>query len=121
MIAWIRSSSRWLILILLTAPLWGCVVGQAPGKGKLLHTREPSTNAGYWLYLPDGYDPAAPPGARGPRRPVVVSFHGMKPFDNARSQAREWQQEAGFTSWNSYRGSLAILRFSYDLKIRIRG
>jgi hypothetical protein len=25
---------------------------------------------------------------------LVVTFHGMKPFDNARPQAREWQQEA---------------------------
>lgn len=94
MIAWIHSTSRWLILVLMTAPLVGCVVGQAPGKGRMMHVREPASNAGYWLYLPEGYDPDASPGSRGPRRPLVVTFHGMKPFDNARSQAREWQQEA---------------------------
>jgi pimeloyl-ACP methyl ester carboxylesterase len=37
----------------------------------------------------------APETARHGRRwPLVVTFHGMKPFDGAYSQAREWQGEA---------------------------
>jgi predicted esterase len=83
-----------MILVLACAPLWGCVVAQAPGKGQTAHVQEPTKKGWYWLYLPEGYDAKAAPGARGPKRPLVVTFHGMKPFDNAHSQIREWQQEA---------------------------
>lgn len=41
----------------------------------------------YWLYLPPSRTP-------GEKLPTVVSLHGMKPFDSARSQCREWQEEA---------------------------
>ncbi len=75
----------------------GCIVAQAPGKGRVLHQKEPKTGAGYWVYLPEGYsDPASHAAAGSPPRkwPLVVSFHGMKPWDSSNAQIREWQQEA---------------------------
>ncbi|MFQ5491508.1 MAG: prolyl oligopeptidase family serine peptidase, partial [Phycisphaerae bacterium] len=69
----------------------GCAVGQKPGRGQKLHLIEPTTGAGYWLYVPEGYDAEA---AAGHSLPLVMTFHGMKPFDNASYQIREWQQEA---------------------------
>ncbi|MCP4590224.1 MAG: prolyl oligopeptidase family serine peptidase [bacterium] len=73
-----------LSLVLLS----GCAVPQRPGAGRVMHLREPKTGAGYWLYLPDGY------AQGGVKHPLVMTFHGMKPFDNANRQCREWQQEA---------------------------
>lgn len=72
----------------------GCVVPQPPGGGKTLHRVEHQTRAGYYLYLPDDY--VANNGKRPDRQrwPVVVTFHGMRPWDDARPQVREWQQEA---------------------------
>ena len=72
----------------------GCVVGQAPGKGRCVHLRESSTNAAYSLYLPLGYDQRTQTGTDQEKYPLVMSFHGMKPFDTSGSQIREWQQEA---------------------------
>ncbi len=72
----------------------GCVVPQKPGLGKLERIVEPTTKRGYWLYLPKDYVAADEDGRRAHRWPLVVTFHGMKPFDNARPQACEWQQEA---------------------------
>ena len=69
----------------------GCAVGQKPGRGQVLHRVEPRTAGGYYLYLPQGYDQAV---AAQRHLPLVMTFHGMKPFDNAGSQIREWQQEA---------------------------
>lgn len=55
---------------------------------------EPETGRGYWRYLPKSYVEATE-RERGERRwPLVVTFHGMKPFDSARPQALEWQQES---------------------------
>lgn len=76
---------------MLGGSLTGCVVGQRPGGGQALHLLEPATGGWYWLYLPAGYDQEA---TAGRRFPLVMTFHGMKPFDNASSQIREWQQEA---------------------------
>ena len=72
----------------------GCVVGQRPGEGKCVQLYEATTGAAYWLYLPVGYDDPPPPGESRPKRPLVMTFHGMKPFDNDNRQIREWQQEA---------------------------
>ncbi len=82
------------VLPLAVSSLTGCAVGQRPGLGTCLHLREPKTGGWYWMYLPVGYD--EPAGADGSRvkRPLVVTFHGMKPFDDAHRQIREWQQEA---------------------------
>ncbi len=72
----------------------GCVVPQPHGEGKLSHVTEPARKGGYWLYLPKEYLQASDTARQQRRWPVVVSFHGMKPFDPPLSQAREWQQEA---------------------------
>lgn len=72
----------------------GCAVPQPRGNGKLERLVEPTTKRGYWLYLPETYVQPETTVERPTRWPIVVSFHGMKPFDNAYPQAREWQQEA---------------------------
>lgn len=80
--------------LVLLASQSGCVVPQAPGQGKVLHRVEPETKSGYWLYLPEDY--VAHNGRRADRQrwPLVVTFHGMRPWDDAGPQIREWQQEA---------------------------
>lgn len=72
----------------------GCVVGQPPGKGKAFYLTEAKTGNGYYLYLPEDYIRSE--GIRPPDKkwPMVVTFHGMRPFDSAGAQIREWQQEA---------------------------
>ncbi|MBN1342896.1 MAG: hypothetical protein JXQ73_09470 [Phycisphaerae bacterium] len=80
----------------------GCAVPQPPGKGKLTLLREQTTKRHYWLYLPEEYMAQLNRGVKPPRHPatqnglwpLVVSFHGMKPFDNCLPQAQEWQQES---------------------------
>lgn len=73
----------------------GCIVPQPKGAGDLSRVVEPTTKRGYWLYLSKPYVDARAAGKLKTRRwPLVVSFHGMKPFDNAYPQAREWEQEA---------------------------
>jgi len=72
----------------------GCAVPQPRGDGNLSHVVEPTTKRGYWLYLPKAYVDADEATRKSRRWPLVVTFHGMKPFDNARPQAREWEQEA---------------------------
>ncbi len=86
-------------LISLLSGAWGCAVGQAPGKGRVMHLQEQSTKGWYYLYLPEDYvskdaSTSQPPLAQSKRWPVVVTFHGMKPFDDSGAQIREWQQEA---------------------------
>lgn len=82
------------VLPVIAAAMSGCVVGQRPGQGTCMHLQEPETGAWYWLYLPEGYDTSRPSGRSAARHPLVVTFHGMKPFDDANRQIREWQQEA---------------------------
>jgi len=80
----------------------GCAVPQPPGKGKLSLLREKTTRRHYWLYLPEDYVVQLNKGVTRPVHPttdnrlwpMVVSFHGMKPFDDCFPQAREWQQES---------------------------
>jgi poly(3-hydroxybutyrate) depolymerase len=72
----------------------GCAVPQPRGGGKLERLVDPKSERGFWLYLPAEYVAADEFARRDRRWPVVVSFHGMKPFDNAQPQAREWEQEA---------------------------
>ena len=86
-----RRHGGCLILLAMGCSLAGCAVGQRPGRGQVLHLAEPRTGGWYWLYLPAGYDRET---AAGWDCPLVMTFHGMKPFDNAHSQIREWQQEA---------------------------
>ncbi|HUN80625.1 MAG TPA: methyltransferase [Phycisphaerae bacterium] len=72
------------------AVLGGCAVPQPPGKGAVSHQDERITHSDYWLYLPTDYEP----DNETKRWPLVVTFHGTKPFDTSYSQIREWQQEA---------------------------
>ncbi len=115
----------WLLAIGPAFNLFGCVVGQPPGNGQLLYLTEAKTGNGYYLYLPEDYVQSE--GLRPPDKkwPIVVSFHGMRPFDSAGAQAREWQQEAdryGFvilapnTRISDLLGELPLRRVSASLK-----
>lgn len=92
------ASSRFCQLALATAlsllASAGCAVPQPRGDGRLTREVEPTTGRGYWRYLPKDYVATDEAGRRARRWPTVVTFHGMKPFDNARPQALEWEQEA---------------------------
>ncbi|MFQ5805060.1 MAG: prolyl oligopeptidase family serine peptidase [Phycisphaerae bacterium] len=95
----VRPHSGLLVLLMvgpavLVTLCAGCAVPQKRGAGKLERIVEPTTKRGYWLYLPKDYVAADESARRDRRWPLVVTFHGMKPFDNARPQACEWQQEA---------------------------
>jgi poly(3-hydroxybutyrate) depolymerase len=79
---------------LLLALCTGCLVPQPRGEGTLQHIVEPVTQRGYYLYLPKDYVRADEAARTAQRWPLVVTFHGMKPYDIAYYQAREWQQEA---------------------------
>ncbi len=79
--------------------LWagsGCAVPQPRGLGEYRHVQEPTTGAWYHLYLPADYARTAGvhPHTKNGLWPLVMSFHGMKPYDNALPQEREWEQEA---------------------------
>ncbi|MGE0479299.1 MAG: PHB depolymerase family esterase [Phycisphaerae bacterium] len=81
-------------MLFLLGGTFGCAVPQPRGDGKLSYLAEPSTRRNYFLYLPRDYVRSDAAALRARRWPTVVSFHGMKPFDTAPAQAREWQQEA---------------------------
>ncbi len=72
----------------------GCAVPQPHGLGQRSYIKEPTTKRNYHLYLPKDYVNASPQVRAQRSWPVVVSFHGMKPFDNSRAQREEWEQEA---------------------------
>jgi poly(3-hydroxybutyrate) depolymerase len=72
----------------------GCAVPQPRGKGELSKVREPSTGRSYYLYLPESYVNAEERDRRSDVWPLVVTFHGMVPYDTANAQAREWECEA---------------------------
>ena len=115
----------WLLAVVPALNLFGCVVGQPPGNGQLLYLTEAKTGNGYYLYLPEDYVQSE--GLRPPDKkwPIVVTFHGMRPFDSAGAQIREWQQEAdryGFvviaptTRISDLLGELPLRRVSTSLK-----
>jgi hypothetical protein len=60
--------------------------------------QEPVTKAWYRLYLPVDYvrNNGRHPDPKVRRWPLVMTFHGMKPYDNAGPQEREWEKEADF-------------------------
>ena len=89
----LRGAVRLLGLGILLS-LTGCVVPQPRGEGTLQRIVEPTTKRPYYLYLPKEYVQADAAGRAARHWPVVVTFHGMKPYDVASSQAREWEQEA---------------------------
>lgn len=81
------------------AVLSGCVVPQPRGEGLYTRVTEPQTGAVYHLYLPVDYirnNGRHPDYPRVQRWPLVMTFHGMKPYDNALPQEREWEKEADF-------------------------
>lgn len=89
-----RSRSLVIGLAALLGAAGGCAVPQPKGAGLLERRVEPTTRRGYWLYLPADYVTADETTRKTRRWPLVVSFHGMKPFDGAYAQAREWEYEA---------------------------
>ncbi len=77
--------------------LTGCPIPQPRGKGLYQHIQEPMTKAWYHLYLPVDYvrnNGMHPDYPKVKKWPLVMTFHGMKPYDNALPQEREWEQEA---------------------------
>jgi hypothetical protein len=72
----------------------GCAVPQGRGNGKEMNLVESTSGRHYWLYLPERYAAEATPGKSDTRWPLVVTLHGMKPFDSYTAQIREWQQQA---------------------------
>lgn len=72
----------------------GCLVAQPRGQGQLSEMTEPKSKRNYWLYLPESYQRTDPLARKQRRWPLVVTFHGMKPFDHAPWQAHEWEAEA---------------------------
>lgn len=64
-----------------------CAVPQPAGKGSQFLMQEPEEKRPYYLYLPSGYTPKK-------SWPLVLTLHGMKPFDSAPAQAKEWQSAA---------------------------
>ncbi|MGD8453893.1 MAG: PHB depolymerase family esterase [Phycisphaerae bacterium] len=87
-----RAQALAILGLLLLAS--GCAVPQPRGGGELTRQVEPTTKRGYWRYLPQAYVAGTEQERASRRWPVVVSFHGMKPFDSAYAQAREWEAEA---------------------------
>ncbi len=84
----------WMLLLGLLVGQVGCAVPQQPGKGMVMHRVEPEMRTGYWLYLPEDYVKRSGRHPARQRWPVVVTFHGMNPYDSAVAQIKEWQEEA---------------------------
>lgn len=98
-----RFAYAGVVLIGLVACLSsGCAVPQPRGKGKLDLVTDKQHKWPYWIYRPEEYMAQMKRGVKTPvhpatkngKWPLVVSFHGMKPFDNCYPQALEWQEEA---------------------------
>jgi len=65
----------------------GCVVLQPKGLGQEIYLRADGTPYKYWLYMPVNCQDYH-------TLPLVVSLHGLSPFDSAHGQCREWQEQA---------------------------
>lgn len=74
----------------------GCAVPQPRGGGHYERVREPTTKAWYRLYLPVDYvrNNGRHPDPKVKKWPLVMTFHGMTPYDTASAQEKEWEQEA---------------------------
>lgn len=92
----LRRLARHGALLVCLLPLTGCLVPQPAGKGKESIITEPRTKGQYYLYLPESYVKNSGKHPLYPNRrwPVVMTFHGMKPYDTWDRQIHEWQQEA---------------------------
>lgn len=75
------------MLLAALAAVSGCAVPQPAGRGNQFLMQEPTAKRSYYLYLPSGYTPKR-------SWPLVLTLHGMKPFDSAPAQSREWQSTA---------------------------
>lgn len=89
-----RRTGGGLMALPLILLVTGCAVPQPRGTGKLERHVEASSHRGYYLYLPRDYMNADENAKHSRRWPLIVSFHGMKPFDNSLSQAHELESEA---------------------------
>jgi len=77
-----RSAILLLPLVLTAA---GCPVTQPQHTPvEFLRVEEPTTGAGYWLYVPSYY-------SDGRDWPLVVTLHGTFGWDSSRDQIREWK------------------------------
>ena len=72
----------------------GCAVPQPPGQGRAMKRIEPTTGASYRLYLPKDYIKRNGRHPGNARWPVVLTLHGLKPYDGPGPQVRSWEQEA---------------------------
>ncbi len=75
----------------------GCAVPQPRGEGQYMRVSEPRVGGVYHLSLPKDYvarEGRHPDYPRVKRWPLVMTFHGMKPYDNAIPQEREWEHQA---------------------------
>lgn len=83
------ASKALLFIIILSINLTGCniFITQPQGLGIQTTHRLKATQSRYYLYLPKDYHLVDKCG-------LIVTIHGMKPFDDAFSQCREWQEQA---------------------------
>ncbi|MCG3179569.1 MAG: hypothetical protein BIFFINMI_01907 [Phycisphaerae bacterium] len=70
-------------LAAITLFMGGCPVYQEPGQGKELLRTCRKVSRDYWLYIPKPHNPER-------RYPLVVTLHGMKPYDSARPHVQMW-------------------------------
>ena len=68
--------------------LQGLEGDRMPGpRGQIFYKTCPATGRNYWVYLPEHYD-------KDRSYPLVVSLHGMKPYDVARYHVEMWNRFA---------------------------
>ena len=71
----------------------GCAVWQSQDvHGRTGEVAEPVSQCNYYIYLPNGYN-------TNRKYPLVVSIHGMKPFDNAFPQLETWRKICDENNW----------------------
>lgn len=92
--AWRGGKAAMLVAVATVLLSSGCAVPQPRGAGQLKKLREPTTQRQYFLYLPKAYLDASEQERARQKWPLVVTFHGLKPYDIAYYQAREWEYEA---------------------------
>ncbi len=80
--------------LLATLLIAGCAVPQPPGAGKMSFELDPGSGRRFFLYLPEEYVKTDEAERAQRRWPLVMTFHGMKPYDTSIFQIREWQEEA---------------------------
>ncbi|MCG3137103.1 MAG: hypothetical protein HJJLKODD_00946 [Phycisphaerae bacterium] len=83
-----------VLMMLLVVGLGGCVVPQPSGKGDWFIKTEARHGMSYYLYLPEDYVKRDQQQPADKKWPIVMTFHGMRPWDSAGAQIMEWQQEA---------------------------